>query len=68
MLRNQNERHSPFPLLTWAAHKLSSRGMDTRAANMIPLESENPMEPILNSFSCLAVSGSDESDFSWLTR
>lgn len=35
---------------------------------MIPLESENPMEPILNSFSCLAVSGSEESDFSWLIR
>ena len=35
---------------------------------MIPLESENPMEPILNSFSCLAVSGSEDSDFSWLMR
>jgi len=59
---NHSERHNSFPLLTWAAHKLDSRGIDSRTGMITPVESGTPIEPILNSFSCLAVSGSEESD------
>jgi hypothetical protein len=49
-----NHPHNRLPLLIWALHSPISVGTDTMLAQRIPRESENPIEPILNSCSCFA--------------